>query len=249
LYGNGSNGKSVFYDVFTALIGIDNISNYSLEQLTEDKGFYRSMIKDKLVNYGSEISSKMDVNILKQLVSGESVGACYKYGQPFNMNDYGKLFFNCNLLPKNSEQSHGFYRRFLIIPFEKTIEKKDEISGLAQMIIDQEISGVFMWMLEGLTRLLQNGKFTESEKINNAVTQFNTDSDSVKSFIDDGEYQKSVSTYIELKSLFSEYRTYCLDNGLHAVSSKTLSQRLVNYGYKKERKNIGYVFFMERQIK
>lgn len=59
LFGFGANGKSVFFEVLSGVIGLNNISNYSLESLTDDKGYSRAMIKDKIVNYGTDISDKL----------------------------------------------------------------------------------------------------------------------------------------------------------------------------------------------
>lgn len=94
LFGTGANGKSVFFEILNGVIGYDNISNYSLESLTDDKGYYRAMIKDKIVNYGTDIKlTKIDAAILKTLASGEPVEARLPYRNPFMMTDYAKLIF------------------------------------------------------------------------------------------------------------------------------------------------------------
>jgi putative DNA primase/helicase len=49
LYGTGANGKSVFFEVLTGVLGETNVSNFSLESLTDDKGYHRAKIKDKVV--------------------------------------------------------------------------------------------------------------------------------------------------------------------------------------------------------
>lgn len=55
LYGLGTNGKSVFFEVFTGVVGAENVSNYSIESLTNDSKYDRAMIKDKIVNYGTDV--------------------------------------------------------------------------------------------------------------------------------------------------------------------------------------------------
>ena len=84
------------------------------------------MIANKLVNYASEISGKLETSIFKQLVSGEPVEARLPYGKPFSITGYAKLIFNCNELPKDVEQTRGYFRRFLIIPFEVTIPEAEQ---------------------------------------------------------------------------------------------------------------------------
>ena len=44
LYGSGANGKSVFFEIIMAMLGPENVCNYSLEQLTNDDKYQRAMI-------------------------------------------------------------------------------------------------------------------------------------------------------------------------------------------------------------
>ena len=94
LYGTGANGKSVFFEIINSLIGESNISNLSLANLKEEHN--RALMKNKLLNYGSEIRGNLEADIFKQLVSGEPVQARLKYGNTFIMKDYAKLAFNCH---------------------------------------------------------------------------------------------------------------------------------------------------------
>jgi putative DNA primase/helicase len=59
LYGTGANGKSVFFEVVNALLGADNVSSYSLQSLTNDNGYFRAKLANKLVNYASEINGNI----------------------------------------------------------------------------------------------------------------------------------------------------------------------------------------------
>ncbi len=112
-----ANGKSVFFEVVNSLLGgEENVSSYSLQSLTNDNGYFRAMLGNKLVNYASEINGNLETAIFKQLVSGEPVEARLPYGEPFTLTNYAKLIFNCNELPKDVEQSNAYFRRFLIIP-------------------------------------------------------------------------------------------------------------------------------------
>ena len=83
LYGPGSNGKSVYFEIVKALLGNENLSSYSLSSLTNETGYYRAEIANKLVNYASEINGNLEAARFKALVSGEPIEARRPYGQAF----------------------------------------------------------------------------------------------------------------------------------------------------------------------
>lgn len=59
------------------------------------------------------------------------------------MESYARLAFNTNVLPKNTEQTRGYYRRFQIIPFKVTISESEKNPNLAKEIVAEELPGVF----------------------------------------------------------------------------------------------------------
>ena len=247
LYGKGANGKSVFFEIATAMFGRENVSNFSLQSLTEEKGFYRAKIANKLVNYASEISSKLETSMFKQMVSGEPVEACLKYGQPFTMSNYAKFIFNCNELPKDVENTNAYFRRFLIIPFDVTIPENEQDKQLSYKIIDTELSGVFNWVLEGLNRLLIQKRFSECKAAQKSVEKYKIESDSVLMFLNELEYKVSEGNQMPLKDIFNEYRNYCIESGFKSCSIRTFSERLRNTGYETERKSYGMAVNAEKK--
>jgi len=225
LYGSGANGKSVFFEIVNAMLGAENVSCFSLQNLTNDNGYFRAMLGNKLVNYSSEINGRLETAIFKQLVSGEPVEARLPYGDPFTVTNYAKLIFNCNELPKDVEQTNAFFRRFLIIPFDITIPEREQDKELSKKIIVNELSGVFNWVLAGLDRLLIQKNFTQSEVVNKQLEEYKKQSDSVLMFLDDEGFEKNIERFIELKKLFKMYLDYCSEGNYRACSKQNFSKR------------------------
>lgn len=247
LYGTGANGKSVFFEIVNALLGRNNTSSYSLQELTDNTGYYRAMIANKLINYASEINGKLEADMFKRMVSGEIIPARLPYGKPMQLTQYAKFIFNCNELPKDVEHTNAYFRRWLIIPFDVTIPKAEQDSELHTKIIEVELSGVFNWVLEGLNRLLKQKRFSECEAAQKAVEQYRIESDSVQMFLSEHEYKVSATKEIPLKDVFSEYRNYCIESGFKACSVRTLADRLRNTGYQTERKGYGMAVNAEKK--
>jgi putative DNA primase/helicase len=225
LYGTGANGKSVFFEVVNALLGADNVSSYSLQSLTNDNGYFRAKLANKLVNYASEINGNLEASIFKQLVSGEPVEARLPYGQPFILKQYAKLIFNCNELPKDVEHTNAYFRRFLIIPFDVTIPPEEQDKNLHTKIIEKELSGVFNWVLQGLNRLLEQKKFSDCEAAQQAVEQYKIESNSVQMFLNENEYKGS-SKYKLIKELYLEYRSFCQEDGMTPFKKSNFIKQL-----------------------
>jgi len=244
LYGSGANGKSVFYEVITALIGKENITSYSLQSLTNETGYQRAKLENVLLNYAPEISSKMNPTIFKQLASGEEVEARLPYGEPFIMSNYAKFLFNCNELPKETEQTKGFFRRFIIVPFNVTIPEEEQDKSLHTKIINNELSGILNWALEGLERLIEQQDFTQVDEVNEMLKQFKLESDSVAMFIDEG-YSKSTKGHYLVSDLYKNYREYCTSSGFVALNQKNFRKRLEAQSIEIKRTSAGNYVYVE----
>lgn len=246
LYGTGANGKSVFFQIVLALLGENNVSSYSLQSLTDANGYNRAAIANRLVNFASELSGKIETSYFKQLVSGEAVEARLPYGQPFILTNPAKLIFNANDLPRDVEHSHAYFRRFLIVPFTQTIPEEQQDKRLAQKIIKTELPGVLNWALEGLKRLLSNHAFTAAEAVRRAVEDYKVSSDSVKLFLSEVGYKPDALGFILIRDLYNEYKQFCMDDGYRPTGKTKFIQRLKDDGTHFERRAIGYVAFLQK---
>lgn len=245
LYGTGANGKSVVFDIMNALLGRENISNFSLTNLLEEHN--RALISHKLLNYGSEIAATKTRDEFKNLVSTEPIQARLKYGNSFLMEHYAKLCFNCNELPKDIEQSAAYFRRLLIIPFRVTVPENAQDKMFARKIIALELPGVFNWILRGLRRLLEKQKFTTSEIVNQILEEYKRESDSVAMFTEENAYVPDAEGYELLKNLYSSYRSFCLDDGYKPLNKKNFKKRLEVSGFQVEQRYDGNRVFLKTE--
>jgi putative DNA primase/helicase len=244
LYGFGANGKSVIFDIMNALLGEENISNFSLSNLLEEHN--RALIAYKLLNYGSEINATRTRDEFKNLVSTEPIQARLKYGNSFTMKNYAKLAFNCNELPKDFDHSNAYFRRLLIIPFRVTIPENEQDKSLAGKIIKHELPGVFNWIIGGLKRLLKTEKFTESKIVKDTLESYKQESDSVACFVAENSYKRSATDYILLKNLYGDYRTFCQEDGASALKKSNFKRRLESNGFQVDQMNDGIRVYLQK---
>lgn len=243
LTGSGSNGKSVFFNIISALVGKQNMLNYSLGLFSHE--YNRAKLTNVLLNYSSEKGTELNPDTFKALVSGEPLQAREPYGKSFTLYNKVRFIVNANELPKETEHTEAYFRRYLIIPFDVTITEAQRDIELADKIIANELSGVFNWLLLGLERIIRNKKFTRCERSEKALADFQRQADSVALFIEEFNYHKSDTNKESVSELYPKYKAFCSDDGYHPVGKNKFSYRLEKNGFVKTRMSNGATaFFM-----
>jgi putative DNA primase/helicase len=231
LFGEGSNGKSVLYRVINAILGKENISSYSIPQITDKhKGeYYLVNLQDKLLNYCSDTKGAFDdTGVFKQLVSGERVTGRHPAGRPIEFVNNTKFIFNVNVLPTTPENVHGFYRRFEIIDFNVIIDEDKKDRQLPTKIIENELPGVFNWILVGLERLLKNKHLTECKANNEALERFKIKSNPVLEFLTNQDFEvvNNIENGHVFNDLFQNYQSWVSENGDRPLSKSNFKEKL-----------------------
>lgn len=253
LEGEGSNGKSVIFEIVQALLGEHNTCSYTISNLCNENGYFRAQLGNYLLNYSSELGGKnINPDLFKKLISNEPIDARSPYGHPFIIRNYGKFMFNTNKFPNNIEFTHAYLRRFIILNFEVIIPDEKQDKHLAKKIISKELSGIFNWVLEGLGRLLKQQQFTESPKAKELLEEMRFESDSVAQFIEAKKYVPSVSDNdrVLLKDFREEYNAYCCIKKLIPVRRKEFSTRIKSLKFEIEKGGGGnnYIFVKSNNI-
>ena len=243
LYGTGSNGKSLIFEVLQGLLSSEMMTNYSLDSLT-GSGYHRANINNKFINYGSDISmKKIEHGVFKQLVSGEPIEVRQIRQEPFIMKNYAKLIFNLNKIDDaNVETTIGFFRRMVFIPFEITISKEEQDKKLHKKILENK-AGVLNWILEGVSNVLKNQEILISKKCDDFLESFKKESNLAHRFIEECSLNKSEVNILTFQFVYEKFRLFCFKQG-----EKTIAQRVFNNELKKlefdfTRRSSGNVWF------
>ena len=226
LYGGGQNGKSVTLEIIEALLGSCNVSYLSLSDLTNDD-VKRASIEHKLLNVSHESGKDVNPNVLKQLTSGERVLIKHLYADPRDTNDYGKFIAAFNELPR-AENTFGFFRRLIILPYEVTITK-EEIDRQLATKLRAELPGILNWVLKALPPLMTRGEFTVSEKCEKALERYRLQSDNVRLFVN--EICEPSEFTIKSTDVYEAYAKYCFASSLKPKGRNTFYDRMESLGY------------------
>ncbi len=181
LTGEGANGKSTFINVLCELAGEGNYSALSMEQINKSE-YNRQMLDGKLFNVSEETPTKalLDNSLFKSLITGGEIQVRSPYKEPYFIKNRAKMIFTCNELPGSSDNTYGFYRRLLIVPFDKVFTKDSK--GYDPHIgkkLSAELPGIFNLAIRGYYRLVENQKFTDCKKIKESIEQYEQENDTV----------------------------------------------------------------------
>lgn len=166
LYGEGCNGKSVFIDIVEALVGKSNVSHESISDMCngERGANHRANIIGMLLNTCSDVApTAFYGDVFKRMASGEPISAKILYSDVITTTNYPKMIFCLNELPKTSDLSKGYFRRFIIAPFKVQIPKKQIDPKLSFKITSSELPGIMNWVLQGRKRLILQAGFSDCD--------------------------------------------------------------------------------------
>ena len=217
LTAGGENGKSTFLQMIKTMLGRENIA--SLEPADFEKRFVNAQLFGKLANIGDDISSNYRENssIFKKLVTGDSIMVENKGEKPFMLDNYATLIFCTNEMPRINDQSHGFMRRLVIIPFNAKFSPQDPdfdpfISE--KLLTDSGMKYLLKLAIEGLKRLLANKRFTHSPKVADQLKEYEEINNPVLLFAQNYGIENQAVADVYLK-----YAAWCRENGLSPVSN------------------------------
>jgi len=182
LVGTGNNGKSVFINTISNLVGKNNTSNVSFNKLSQE--YYILDLFQKMINISGETphGKQFNTDMLKQVVAGDWVTGRRPYMEPMKFRPYAKHYLAMNQAPIITDNSHGMWRRIWLIPFPRTFTEKEMDRNLESKLA-LELSGIFNWALEGYNRLRRNGfALKEVPSLKLAKQEYRNDMDSVRAF-------------------------------------------------------------------
>ncbi len=238
LTGSGSNGKSTFIDMLKDFLKPENYSSLALEEV--EQRFKTAEVFGKLANLGDDISNKFieETAILKKLVTGETVNVERKGRDPFEFENYAKLIFSANDIPRINDHSDGLKRRLVIIPFNAKFSDTD--ADFDPFISDKLKSDAAMrYLLKigivGIKRVLAAKKFTKPEVVKRAMAEYELGNNPVLAFLEEGFKIKNELT----NDVYEKYVIWSHKSGLNKPLSKIVfSREVCKHGYKTKDKRI-----------
>ena len=162
LLGEGNNGKSAYLYCLRAAVGRENVSSTSIHKLADlNERFANNDIVGKLVNATDDVAQGkiLDTSNIKSIISGNQIRVEGKFRTPTTYVPFCKLIFAANHRLESNDESVGYARRIMHIPFAQTFALNPAKEKELHTIFNDsgEMSGLFNEITKRLSDTLERG--------------------------------------------------------------------------------------------
>lgn len=225
LLADGGDGKSTFFNWLNEVIGDENASTTELEKLAiENNKFALSTLVGKSLNYDADITNALikKPDKLKKITGNDRIDVEEKGKNAYKAKIYTKLMFAGNDLPAFKDNTGGFKRRSIIIPFYKIPDFKDRYS---LKTIYQEIPKFTYKCLRAFWKSHNQDELEQTPTMKKLSEEWMGTNNHVMEFVDD--YCTIKADAREQKVyVYQAYKEFCFENGYKPLSSVQFTKEL-----------------------
>lgn len=230
-YGGGGNGKSVFINTVTRLLG-DYAVTAAMETFTAARGERHStdvaMLKGARLVTASETEEgrAWAESRIKQMTGADPITARFMRRDNFTYIPQFKLTIVGNHAPVLHNVDEAMRRRFRIAPFDRKPAKPDR--QLEDKLV-AEWPQILAWMIEGCLRWQDHG-LTRPKAMQEATDAYFADQDILGQWLDH-DCETGNGRWEPVATLFASWTKFALANGEPAGSAKSFSGALIKRGF------------------
>ena len=244
LHGGGANGKSTIQEIVMAMFPAGTVTSIAPQDMENE--YRRAKLSTSRLNCVAELPEAdiLQSEAVKAMIGGDLISARYIREAVFEYQPRAAHLFSANTLPGVRDMTAGFWRRWIVLTFDRQFEESEMERGLAGRIISTELAQIASWAVEGASELAARGHFVSPKSSEEAVRLWRQQADQVASFLD--QRCKVDDTYEEYAStLYQSYSEWAGSNGHRRMSSVNFGKRLKALGVKKGRRRDGIVYGVE----
>nr|WP_225353344.1 phage/plasmid primase, P4 family [Secundilactobacillus paracollinoides] len=229
LYGNGRNGKSIFIDIISDILGTYAKSmqadSIMVRQNSSGANSDIARLESARLVTSSEPNEgvRLDEGLVKQLTGGDKVTARYLYGKELEFKPQFKLWLATNHKPIIRGTDDGIWRRLMLIPFKVQIPT-DKVDKDLKYKLQRESIGILNWIVEGALMWQREG-LNPPASVTNASRQYREEMDVISLFVDDC-CEVSDSYRASAGELFKKYQSWANENSDYSMSKQKFGREM-----------------------
>lgn len=231
-YGTGANGKSVFLNTISELLG--SYTTHAQPETIMYKKTAGNVNTDVARLKGARFVTSVEPNegvrlnegLIKQLTGGDTVTARHLYGKEFEFKPEFKLWLATNHKPVVRGTDEGIWDRIRLIPFNYRIPEHKRDKAMEKKL-RKEFPQILGWAREGVRKWLKHG-LDVPEKVTDATKEYRSEMDIINSFIE--EKAMRVEGHEEpAGEIYKEYLQWARSNKEYEMSSTKFGREFSRY--------------------
>lgn len=247
-FGQGSNGKSVFFKIIQEILG-DYAHNApsSLFQKGNSSAIPNDVAatesKRFLISSETLTTSRLNEQRLKSWTGGDKQTARFLNHEFFTFEPTAKPWLFVNHKPVVDDDSYGFWRRVRVISFNRVFAPKEQDHELSNKL-KSEKSGILNWMIEGCLLCQKEGLNPTPEIVTEATRAYQEESDLIAQFLSDC-CELNPNSKVKAAYVYKTYTGWCEEQGLlkFDVLTRTAFGRRLSDKFAKKHENDGTYYF------
>ena len=218
-------GKGTILNVVSTLLN-DAAGAFQLPNLDNDKVLAGMTQRNVVIDYDTaspdKKNSRQIVGLFKAITANEPVSVKLLYTQvPFQGALNCKLLLASNTVPTMWDDSTATANRWLPLVFDRSFLGAEDTTLSKRLV--EELPGIALWALEGLRRLMSNGRFTMPESSRYEMDYMVESGSPVTRFMDE-ECVFEQTARVADNTLWSRYQQWCIANGMEQMKRKNFLQ-------------------------
>lgn len=248
-HGSGANGKSVFLEVMSKVLGDYGQVVPRTTLLVSGTGdehptaIARQVGKRFLQASETAAGRRLDEEMVKGLTGGEVQTARFMNKDFFDFKPTGKIHLVTNHLPRLTD-AESIWRRLHLIAWREKIAEHERDTQMAAKIIAQESEGVLAWAVQGAQRWFEQGRLIKPISSQMDLADYRTDQDEFGEFIRDRleivPPDPLVEVFTTTTALYDAYKGWAYQSGHAKLMRKqdfarAMKERAGTYRYEEWR--------------
>lgn len=235
-YGTGRNGKGVFIETLTSLLGdyanVAPMDTFISNRYGRGNSADLAMMRGARLVTAQEIEDnrRWDLARIKTMTGGDRITCRHLYGHLFTYQPQFKILIAGNHKPGVQSVDEAIRRRIHLLPFKRTFSEQEADTGLKERLLGN-LSGVLKWAVDGCLKWQQHG-LAMPARVREEVDRYMRNEDTLGQFLEERVRDKE-GERTPLMQLYGAFRLWCGAHGHQPMTSKAFANALDDRGYRR----------------
>ena len=244
MVGEGGTGKSMLLSLIENIIGQKNLcarrwGEYGDSEFAFGDLFGKALAMDSDIRVETPISGA-----IKPAVTGNILTCNQKHKQPFDFNPFATWIGGINKFPKTRDKTWGFFRRWIVIPWNKNYETNSQFEVKKQRLWTeaQTVSRIISDAISLYITAYLQGSFSVPDVAKELQREMFQSANSVITWLDNETQKPSDNMDTDLTQIltradaYAAYEEYCRQHNRDAENNRNFLETLRSQGFDCDKK-------------